>query len=551
MKSICSPRPSPVARLARWLLSLTQLVLAVLAAACAPEAQLPIRASALRSLQIAPAQDDPMVVDRQPAFTLRFDRLMNVAPDAVWLIDGAATESLRNDARRGALSSSNSGKKIDVRVQRSTDSPRDIQVEPEQPLWPGQLVTLITTARLLDDDGRVASESATDPQPVVRTFRVCSPSDCRPIARMTAPAATSVPFATRAMRVRFDRPLAPAIEGPVVWLVRDRDGEELPGVGSLDCRDGDRWRCVQFVSDEELEPESAYTIRLGALADSDGRTPSPLQFHFVTGARRAASVPDFLSPGVCAEGERSSPPLCIEVRHGAITVTTRSDFAAVLRLRAGEWAAESDLSTTLRARLAPTTAGAHVPIIATLASADGTAVRELRIEPIETPAPVASLRITEVYARPKSSASQEFVEVLNEGDSPAELGAFVLRTLTGRSALPAQQLPAGARAVIVGPAFDVRGDERAGDPPLAPGAVLVRLDRTLLQRGLNDRGADVWLEDASGATVSRAPLSHPARAPRVGVSIVRGDVRMLEDDPASWRYDAGEGATPGAPDRLR
>lgn len=549
MPSICSPRPShALARFARWLFTLTLTALAI---ACAPESQLPIRASALQSLQIAPAQDDPAVVDRQPTFALRFDRLMNVAPDAVWLIDGAGTDSLRNDARRGALSSGNSSKKIAVRVRRDLDSPREILVEPEEPLWPGQLVTLVTTARLIDDDGRVASESATDPQPVVRTFRVCSPSDCRPIARMTAPATTSVPFGTRAMRVRFDRPLAPAIEGPVVWLVRDRDGEELPGVGSLDCRDGDRWRCVQFVADEDLEPESAYTIQLGALADSDGRAPSPLRFHFVTGARRAASVPDFLSPGVCAEGERSSPPLCIDVRHGAITVTTRSDFAAILRLRAGEWTAESDLSTTLRATLEPTAPGAHVPIIATLLSADGTAVRELRVAPIETPAAVAALRITEVYARPKSSASQEFIELINDGDAPAELGAFVLRTLTGRSALPAMALPPGARAVIVGPAFDVRGDERAGDPPLAPGAVLVRLDRTLLQRGLNDRGADVWLEDATGATVSRAPLSHPARAPRVGVSVVRGDVRMREDDPASWRYDAGEGATPGAPDRLR
>jgi hypothetical protein len=264
-----------------------------------------------------------------------------------------------------------------------------------------------------------------------------------------------------------------------------------------------------------------------------------------------APAPNFIDTGVCRVGERLLPPLCLSVRHGAITVTARSDWKAILHLQAGEWSADSDVGTLLSATIAPTVPNAHTPIIATLLSEDGTITREVRLDPIVTPAPVANVRITEVYARPRSGAAQEFVELVNDDDSPVNLQGFSIFTESGRSVLPDVVVPPGARAVVVGPAFDVRGDARAGDAPLAPGAVLVRLGRALAQRGLADRGGDVWLADRSGIIVSRAPLSHPSRAPRVGVSVIRADTRMREDDPASWTYDAAEGSTPGGPDRLR
>jgi hypothetical protein len=544
-----SPRWSaPLAPVARWALSFTLTALVV---ACAPEAALPVRASALQSLTAAPAIEGSDTIDRLPVFSLRFDRSMQPADDAVWLVDGPESDSLRSDARRGALSTANSARRIAITVERDPEQPFTLRVRPAEPLWPGQRVTLLTTARLVDDEGLVASEDAINPQPVVRGFRVCSPSDCRPTSRLSSPRASDVPYGLKLVRVSFDRPIVPAIEGPVVWVERTRDGEEVPGVGHLDCRDGRAWRCVRFVPDEALEPNAEYIVRLGALVDSDGRTPTPSTHVFRTGNRSRAELPSFVNAGVCGEGERSSPPLCIDVRHGSITVSARSDHRAILQLRAGEWAAESDVGTTLRAVIAPTIASAHTPIIATLLAEDATVARETRVEPFTTPTRVARVRIAEVYARPRSSAAQEFVELVNEDESTVNLQGFTLRTSSGRSALPDVAVPSGARAVIVGPAFDVRGDERAGDAPIAPGAVLVRLERTIVQRGLADRGGDVWIEDAAGAVVSRAPLSHPARAPKVGVSLVRGDTRMREDDPASWTYDAADGATPGAPDRLR
>jgi len=549
MKPLSQPRSATLATLARAAISLSFTVLAV---ACAPDVGLPVRASALRSFTALPAiEEGTSTIDRQPTFSLQFDRPMNVVDDGVWLVEGAATESLRSDARRGALSASNSARRIRATVERDPQSPFTIQVRPAEPLWPGQSVVLLTTARLLDDDGLVASEDAINPAPVVRAFRVCSPSDCRPIATLSAPGVRDVPFALKTVRVRFDRPIVPAVEGPVIWLERARDGEEIPGNGALDCRDGNGWRCVRFVPDAELEPQTEYRVRLGVLVDSDGREVAPTTRSFHTGTQRSAAAPSFINAGVCATGERSIPPLCLSVRHGAITVTARSDWNAALHLRAGEWSADSDVGTVLAATIAPTTPNAHTPIIATLLSEDGTITREVRIDPIVTPPRAPRIRISEVYARPRSGASQEFVELVNDDESSVNLQGLSLLTDSGRSELPDVSVPAGARAVIVGPAFDVRGDARAGDAALAPGAVLVRLERALVRRGLADRGGDVWLADSAGVVVSRAPLSHPARAPRVGVSVLRADTRMREDDPASWTYDAAEGSTPGAPDRVR
>ncbi|MFO0560480.1 MAG: lamin tail domain-containing protein [Polyangiales bacterium] len=549
MKPLSQPRSATLATFARGALSLTLTVFAV---ACAPDVGLPVRASALRAFSATPAiEDSTSTIDRQPTFALQFDRVMNVVEDGVWLVEGAPSDSLRSDARRGALSASNAARRIRATVERDPEQPFTLRVRPDEPLWPGQSVVLLTTAKLLDDEGLVASEDAVNPSPVVRAFRVCSPSDCRPIATLSSPRVRDVPFALGTVRVRFDRPIVPAVEGPVVWLERARDGEEIPGNGALDCRDGNGWRCVRFIPDVELEPETDYRVRLGVLVDSDGREVTPTTRSFRTGTTRAAPAPSFINAGVCGVGERSVPPLCLSVRHGAINVTARSDWNATLHLRAGEWEADSDVGTVLSATIAPTTPNAHTPIIATLLSEDATLTREVRIDPIVTPPRVARVRISEVYARPRSGAAQEFVELVNDDDSPLNLQGLSLFTDGGHSDLPDVTVPSGARVVIVGPAFDVRGDLRAGDAALAPGAVLVRLERTLAQRGLADRGGDVWLADSAGIVVSRAPLSHPARAPRVGVSVIRADTRMREDDPASWTYDAGEGSTPGAPDRLR
>lgn len=519
-------------------------------AACAPELSLAPRVSALVSLEVDPPAEPSATIDRTPVFSLRFLRPMPALDEGLWLIDGPASDSLRSDARRGALSSGNAARRLDAAVRRHPTEPRVLQVSPRAPLWPGQSITLVTTARLVGEDGLVASDDEHDPRPIVRTFRVCASPDCRPLATLSTPASEEAPTELRAIVVRFDRAITQSIEGPALWLVRDADGEEIPGAAYLACREGRAYRCARFEPDVPLEPEREHRVELGALVDSEGRMAAPRALSFRTGRSTDARRPTFVPQPACAPGELSRPPVCVEVSHDAIVVHGRSDTPAVLRVRGGEWTAESDLATILRARLQSASA-AHVPLVLSLLGADGVVSSEARIDPIVTPAPVCRLRISEVYARPRGSSAQEFVEVVNDDTVPCSLEGFHLRTTSGASALPDAWLAPGDRAVIVGPSYEVRGDARAGDPPLSPGATLVRLARTLVGRGLADRGADVWIEDRGGFVCSRAPLSHPARTPRVGVSLVRADTTMDERDPASWMYDAGDGATPGGPDRVR
>lgn len=538
--------PSSAAALRALVLFVTHLALL----ACAPEITPTARASLLMALEVDPPGETD-TVDRVPTFSLRFATPMPATTDGVWLVDGIATEALRSDARRGALSSSNAAKQLAIDVRRDPIDRHVLLVTPRSPLWPSQRVTLLTNARLVDDFGLVASESDVEPQPVVRSFRACAPPDCRPLATLASPTPSGAPFALESLVVRFDRPIVPAIEAPVVTLVRESDGDEVPGVGYLACRDGRMWRCVRFEPDVELEPDTRYRLALGVLVDTDGRTPAPSTFSVTTGHERSSVRADWVASPVCSPGELVRPPACVAIGHDRITVFARSDRPAMLRVRAGEWLAESDVGTELTATIAPTAPSAHVPIIAMLVGVDGVVAREVSLGVVQTPPRVGRVRITEVYARPHGASAQEFIELTNDESTAVSLSQFVLRTTTGRSELPDVSLAPGARAIVIGPTFDVRGDGRAGDPPVAPGAVVVRLERTLAQRGLADRGGDVWIEDAAGFVVSRAPLSHPARAPRVGVSLVRADTRMLESDPASWVYDAGEGATPGAPDRIR
>jgi hypothetical protein len=175
----------------------------------------------------------------------------------------------------------------------------------------------------------------------------------------------------------------------------------------------------------------------------------------------------------------------------------------------------------------------------------------MQFDGVEPPSRTVPLRIREVFAKPRSGSAQEFVEIENAGDEDLSTEGLRIATPTGSAALPSATIPPRARAVVVGAAFDPRGGDRGSDAATAPGAIVLRLEGTLAGHGLADRGADVWIADADGQPVTRAPTGNPLLAPRLGVSVVRADPRMSEDDPASWTYDAADGSTPGAPDRLR
>src|SRR5205814_18724 len=65
--------------------------------------------------------------------------------------------------------------------------------------------------------------------------------------------------------------------------------------------------------------------------------------------------------------------------------------------------------------------------------------------------------------------------------------------------------------------------------------------------GIMDVLARPFITSAQGRIVSSAP----ARVPRAGVSVVRADDELSDEDPAAWDWDAEGGSTPGGPNRRR
>ncbi len=490
-------------------------------------------------------------VVREPVFTLRFERaIAEPEQNAVWLMDGPLSDTLIADARRATLSASQMTRKIAIITELDRATRRTLWVRPVEPLLPGQQLTLITTTRLLDRTGRVVS--AQNGEPVRLTTRVCASPDCPTVARLRAPRADAAPVSTQRITLQFDRPIHPTIEGPVGFFSR-ADGQEVAGVAYLDCAVGLSWRCVRFATDEPLEPNTSYQLTIGALADGRDLLASNRRFELRTGEATAlaAAAPNAIPLANCSLDESRMGAFCVRLTHHSLSVRALLDRVGQLRVRAGELVAESETGTSVTAVIEPLTPNAHLAPIVTTLAADTAAGRDYRLEPIRSLPTVPPIRITEVYARPRGSSAQEFVELEQVGPVSISLANFTLRTSSGSSALPDVMLAPGVRAVIVGPTFDVAGDSRRADPPVAPGALVVRLNQRVAQRGLQDRGSDVWLADLQGIEVSRCPTSSPERAPRLGVSVVRADLLIDERDPAAWMYDARDGATPGGVDRLR
>jgi hypothetical protein len=228
-----------------------------------------------------------------------------------------------------------------------------------------------------------------------------------------------------------------------------------------------------------------------------------------------------------------------------------TDGLGAVRARALDREAESDAGGSHLVRLDGLAADTDVAISTWAVALDG-ALSEPRTLPLITTAPaLPHLRITEVLLHPFSSSAQQFVEVLNDDDMPVSTDGLAIANLHGSTPLPDAVIPPHARAIIVPAAYDPRGVPERGDPPVAPGTVVITMPSGLGPHGLAQSGADVWIVDGDGHTLTRAPSGDSRMRPRRGESLVRADPRMREDDLASWAYDSGGGSTPGAPDSLR
>ncbi len=489
-------------------------------------------------------------IARIPTFLIRTDReLAPAGQDTAWLIAGLPTDSLRTDAARGTLSSSAQARRIDATVTVAADDPTQLRVTPRQPLAPDASLVLVIGTRLVAIDGTHLSGQGTTPGTVQEPFRVAPARECPPIARMVFPSITDVPRDARTLMVTFDRPMTTFPLAPL--RIVDPSGSEIPLRSRPGCVDPDGGaRCLVATPLRALDLATSYRLVLQGLADDGGLEPQLADAQFAT--RNDGATSPMASPGlplVCATEETALPPFCLRADRGALVLRGQTTTPGALLARFGTNEAQSAAGTDHLVRLAMSGTMLAQSLHVWPVALDGTPSRPLVFAAVDPPGPRAPLRITELLAHPRSTSAQEFVEIVNVSSLPFTLHGFRLATPSGSAALPDTTIESLTRAVIVGASFDPRG--APGDPAIAAGAQILRLEGTLAGHGLADRGADVWLVDDAGQTVSRAPTSDPTLAPRTGISVVRADPRLDEDDPSGWSYDALDGSTPGLPDRLR
>jgi hypothetical protein len=159
------------------------------------------------------------------------------------------------------------------------------------------------------------------------------------------------------------------------------------------------------------------------------------------------------------------------------------------------------------------------------------------------PPPTLPLVISELLPNPAGpETTQEYVELLNRGQTPTSLAGLFLEDETGRDPLPDVELPPGARALVVGQGFD---EASAADVPPRPGTAIVRLPGRLGRDGLRQAGEVVRLMAADGSVISSyGGWVDTTRGSWQGKSIQRQPDEGACDHPRSWSM-APLAPTPG------
>lgn len=159
---------------------------------------------------------------------------------------------------------------------------------------------------------------------------------------------------------------------------------------------------------------------------------------------------------------------------------------------------------------------------------------------VRTGAPKERIVINEVLADPLGDeATQEWVELYNEGLLKVNIEGWRLEDDGGSVVLPSAWIAPGGYALLVNETYDAKAVQ---DPVPEPNVSLVRLPR-LAKSGISNQGETLRLRDKSDMVVSTFPGT-PKPAP--GVSVARGAPWQADGDPATFGLHAAPGASPGA-----
>lgn len=411
-----------------------------------------------------------------------------VDPALIVLVHGPAGAAQVSQVRRGEISKTLRAKLVPVTIW-SEDPAADagssddgaasigsVVIAPAEALIPGDEYTLISGDPARATAIHVALE---DPTPI--------------LARAWPPAGAS---ASARYAVWCGDAVLPAIDQAVELAPAGPHGRILRGVD-----DGDPGaRCLRFEASsaaETAEPGGQPPPSVSGGGEQFRLDPRPLE-----GGAPGHPIP----PLACDAPEIAFGPGCALVADDRLTV--RAPEAPALWTIAG---AGID-------RIVVTGAG-ETFVITGLPPASNTTLQVGAVDDrgeilrsmftIATLASMPHLVLNEVYANPLGpEPHQEWVEILNDGTLPAELGGHVLIDVGGETVLPQISLPPGGFALIVNQTFV---EQDGVDPAPEPGALIVRVTK-LGHGGLSNDGEPLSLRDPDGVVISRSPVGPKTKA---------------------------------------
>ena len=458
----------------------------------------PIPAPDEHSVDVTTPSGDPVRVepaaplDAAPA-VLWIRAEMPVDPARIVLVHGHAGSAQVSQVRRGEISKALQAHLVPVEIW-SEDPPAEgamgddtaslgtVVIVPSEALIPGDEYTLLSGEPALATTLRIAVD---DPAPILA--RVWPPPGASATARYAVWCGEeALPSINQALD------LAPAgLQGRILRGVADGDSVE---------------RCLRFeapaaseIGDPRGQPPPSV---------SDGEKLFRLDPRPIEGGAPGHPIPLL----ACEPGEIPFGPGCALVADDRLTV--RAPAAPVLWTIAGA-GKDRVLVTGAGESFAVTGLAPASTTVLSVVAVDDRGENQRSTLTFATLASMPHLVLNEVLANPLGpEPRQEWVEILNDGAMPAELGGHVLIDLGGETVLPSGTLLPGGFALIVNQAFV---EEDGVDPAPEPGSLVVRVPK-LGHGGLSNSGEPLSLLDPSGATISRSPVGPKTKA---GISLSR------------------------------
>jgi hypothetical protein len=459
---------------------------------------------------------------RMPLLRLRAEHALPAAVDQqVHLLRGTPSPEMLDDLRSGTLRESTAELRLPLRPTRAQTGSM-LELLPLVPLTADAEYTLAFVPR--DGEQTFSLRVSASPAAGARLVQSLPPElDAR------------VPTNLLRALLRFDGYVA----GPLAGLLALRGVEgEIPSrarllpCSELGLAEGD---CAEVTPLAPLLPLSRYTLSLQAgLLDATGAAVPGQEISFRTAASDDRNAPLFLATE-CAKDEQKVGAACVLLGEAEVALRARADENGALTLTCGG-TTQSDLGSAGEFALTLELAGPDTCILS-LTDAAGNArdsVLELAPQP-----DLAKLAIDEVRADPLGpEPSQEYVELLNFGDTALAIEGFTLTTdvfAAGSRIVSASALAPGERALVVPPDFD---SANLSDGPLPAGVRIARLERAL---SLRNDGAALALRDAHGRRLSASPALSGGAS---GQCIARTGAHVRSAAAREFRAAA---CTPGGP----